>query len=651
MLGLFAPRAGARSPTNEFWQRQSIYQIITDRFYDGDPANNNADGNFDPAGRRGTSVHGGDFRGIEQKLDYVEALGATAIWISPVVLNARGEFHGYAGRDFYKVDPHWGSLADLQHMVQAAHARGILVIDDVIVNHGGDLIDSGEPGYGSFRYPPGGYKLRYRNPARQYPPPFELNATNRTLEALFHNQGVIQDYGNATQNELGELSGLDDFRTESEYVRARMAEIYEYWIGAAGFDGFRIDTVKHVEMGFWKSWCPAVHAYAVAHGKPNFFMFGEALEGSNAKCASYTGTKGGGPFKLDSVLDYPLYFKMKNMFARGVGNTREIASQEAEAAANYEPGIQDQLVTFLDNHDQPRFLSRELGNDSQARLEVALVYLYTARGIPCLYYGTEQAFNGGKDPYDREDMFAGQFEQGPSLGDNFNMTHPLFQRVARLNSFRRLYPALQTGSQTNLWSTPAGPGLLAYARRLGQQEVLVVLNTAKGSQILAGCPTIHPAGKRLANLFDANETVTILPGRRTAPITVGGTSAKVFVEQTQVQPLEPLVVESTPSHDSGNVSSDTAVVLRFSQPMDTKSVEAAFAATPPVEGMVAWSSGHDRMTFTCRGAGFPAQTTVRVRLASGARDAVSGGKLRGGFELRFRTGAEKPRAPAVEQPK
>ena len=141
--------------TPEYWQRQSIYQVITDRFFDGDPSNNNADGNYNPSGRR--SVHGGDFKGLEQKLDYIKSLGATAIWISPVVLNARGEFHGYAGRDFYKVDPHWGSLADLQHLIQTAHARGLLVIDDIIVNHGGDLIYSTNSGYRKFLYPPTGY--------------------------------------------------------------------------------------------------------------------------------------------------------------------------------------------------------------------------------------------------------------------------------------------------------------------------------------------------------------------------------------------------------------------------------------------------------------------------------------------------------------
>ena len=118
-------RAGAQSVSNEFWQAQSIYQIITDRFFDGDASNNNAEGNYNPSDPQ--SVHGGDFKGIEQKLDYIKALGATAIWISPVVLNGHGQFHGYAGRDFYKVAPHWGTLADLQHMIQAGprarHAR------------------------------------------------------------------------------------------------------------------------------------------------------------------------------------------------------------------------------------------------------------------------------------------------------------------------------------------------------------------------------------------------------------------------------------------------------------------------------------------------------------------------------------------------
>src|SRR5207244_7485338 len=136
IMAMAGGHATAQSASNGFWQAQSIYQSITDRYFDGDASNNNAEGTYNPSGNSGTSVHGGDFKGIEQKLDYIKALGATAIWISPIVLNANGEFDGYAARDFYSVAPHWGTLADLQHLVQAAHTRGLLVINDIVVNHG-----------------------------------------------------------------------------------------------------------------------------------------------------------------------------------------------------------------------------------------------------------------------------------------------------------------------------------------------------------------------------------------------------------------------------------------------------------------------------------------------------------------------------------
>src|ERR1700712_4903842 len=131
-----ATKARAADP----WPDQSIYQIVTDRFFDGDLTNDNAEGNYNPSA--GTGVHGGDFKGIEQKLDYIKALGATAIWISPVVLNGNSEYHGYAGRDFYNTAPHFGSIADLKHLIDTAHAKGLLMIDDVVVNHGAQIVGS-----------------------------------------------------------------------------------------------------------------------------------------------------------------------------------------------------------------------------------------------------------------------------------------------------------------------------------------------------------------------------------------------------------------------------------------------------------------------------------------------------------------------------
>jgi glycosidase len=633
-LAVFSIRAGAQNAPNDFWQHQSIYQIITDRFYDGDPSNDNADGNYRPAGHRGTSVHGGDFKGIEDKLDYIKSLGATAIWISPVVLNAEGEFHGYAGRDFYKVDPHWGTMADLQHLIQAAHARGILVIDDIVVNHGGNLVDSADPGYPHFKYPPDGYHLRFRNPDKQYPPPFNLSPENPALTNLFHNNGEIQDYDDTTQLELGELSGLDDFRTETPYVRTQMTKIYEFWIKEAGFDGFRIDTVKHVEMGFWQEWCPAIHAFAAVNGKPDFFTFGEVPHPSDAKVGSYTGTMGGGPYKLDSVLDYTLYFKINPIFAEATGSVRHLEEHFRAVDANYDPTARNQLVTFLDNHDQPRFLS--VPGATTNRLKVALVFLYTSRGIPCLYYGTEQAFNGAKDPWDREDMFAGQFEWGPSLGDNFNMTHPLYKLVAMLNNFRRLYPALQTGAQSNLWNSAHGPGLFAFTRRLGKQEVFVVLNTAQTNQTVPSCRTIYRRGTKLVNLLDENETLKLRGGGKTPPLIVPGTSAKIFVAASDIRPLDPVVTAISPAHDAKDVSPAAPIVVHFSQSMDIASVEQAFTTEPSEKGTFSWSPAGDEMTFTPENPGFQPHTMVTVRLSDTVRAAVSGKKFYAGFESLYR---------------
>jgi glycosidase len=636
----FLPTPVRAQRTSEFWQAQSIYQIITDRFFDGDPSNNNLEGNYSPA--NSGSVHGGDFKGIEQKLDYIKALGATAIWISPVVLNGHGQFHGYAARDFYQVAPHWGSLADLQHMIQAAHARGLLVIDDIIVNHGDDLIYSTDSGFSNFLAPPAGYTLKYRSSSLTYAPPFSLynstyNSANNALTNLFHNYGGIPDYNTAQHVQLGELSGLDDFRTESAYVRSNMVEIYKYWIGQAGFDGFRIDTVKHVEMGFWQNWCPLIHSYAATNGKPNFFMFGEVYDGSDAKCGSYTGTQSGGPFALDSVLDFPLYFLVNSVFASASGNTKQIEDRYSAIPSNYDPAAQMRLVTFLDSHDQPRFMSSS--GATTARLNVALAFLYTSRGVPCLYYGTEQAFNGTTDPNDREDMFDGQFEQGPSLGDNFNMTHPQFLMVAKLNNFRRLYPALLTGSHVNKWNDPDSPGLFAYARRLGSEEVLVVFNTSTSTQTLTNRPTSFAAGTQIIDLFDTNEVLTVTATPEVPPITVPAATAKVLVARSDWKPLDPVVISNSPVHDAASVATYSPIVLQFSQPMNQTSVETNFGTIPPVSGTFAWSPAGDTMTFTAGGAGLPGLTMMTVRLTNSAIDAVSGNALYSPYELRFKTAA------------
>ena len=204
-----------------------------------------------------------------------------------------------------------------------------------------------------------------------------------------------------------------------------MAAIYNYWIRTAGFDGFRIDTAKHVEMGFWQDWCPAVPRLR-GHERQAQLSCSANVWTARMPNAVPSYTQGAAAFKMDSVVDYPLYFKVSSVFASASGNTKQIEDHYNAIAANYDPAAQMRLVTFLDNHDRARFLS--IGGATTARLDVALAFLYTSRGVPCLYYWNRAGLQRHHRPNDREDtVFRRPFEQGPSLGDNFNMmTHPQF---------------------------------------------------------------------------------------------------------------------------------------------------------------------------------------------------------------------------------
>jgi alpha-amylase len=645
VLALLVPQVASPSPypSPQDWRNENIYFIFLDRFYDGDPSNNNVESAhgapYSPADPH--AIHGGDLRGVQQKLDYIKSLGATAIWVTPLVYNVGGSaYHGYGAQDFYQLAPHWGTMTDLSNMVSAAHSRGIKVILDIVCNHTGDLIGSTDPGYPNFLAPPTGYQMSYYDTNDEHAFPFNpTNIVPSSLSTLFHTNGVIQDFSSTQEVVLGELDGLDDLATETTYVRTNLMNIYTNWVGIADLDGFRIDTVKHVDYGFWEYWCPQLHQYATSIGKSNFFMFGEVFDSNEALVGSYTGTMGGGPFKLDSTLDYPLYDTVNSVFATASGNTKQIENHYNAIAANYDSNAWYRLVTFLDNHDNPRFLSSGEANDNTNRLGVALEFLYTSRGIPCLYYGTEQAFDGTTDPNNREDMFAGQFEQGPSIGDNFNETHPLFQLVAKLNNFRRLYPALCTGVHSNRWNTSSGPGLFAYARVLSNEEVFVVFNTAGSSQILSNRVTSYAGGTVLVNLLDTNETIVVAstPSNNVTPlITVPSTTAKIFIAQSLVQPLDPVVISQSPAHAASCISSSAPIVLQFSKPMDTNSVQVAFSVTPSTTGTFTWDTLHDTMTFTPTTA-WPTYTTNLVHLATNAVDSVSGNSLYASFDTYFVT--------------
>ena len=651
MFAFFAANLLAQS-SNTYWQAQSIYQIVTDRFYDGNTNNDNAEGTYDPGNP--TGVHGGDFAGLEQKLDYIKALGATAIWISPIVLNTEGQYHGYSAWNYYEVAPHWGSITDLQNVVQAAHARGLKVIDDIVVNHAGDLVTGSGSGWPTYNYPTG-YTLSYVNSDKTYPAPFNLSAANPSLTNLWHNYGNIDSYDNAQEVTLGWLDGLNDLRTEAPYVRTNMINIYEYWINQIGLDAFRVDTVLEVDHGCWQTFCPAIYSFAgtnipygAARADTNFFIFGEVDNGSESTVGPYTGTEDGGPYEFESTEDYPLYYDLNSVFAILSGNTEQIQNHYNNLHTYYDPTTWAQQVIFLDNQDNPRFLSTSESSGNTNALEAALAFLYTSVGIPSLYYGTEQGFYGTTDPDCREDMFAGEWKDtngtveslnspGP---DNFNMTHPLFQWIARLNNFRRLYPAMSLGSYVNQWYNSSSPGLFSYSRILSGQEIFVVLNTASSSQTLPARTLTYPAGTVIENLLNTNETYPLATGSQTPSISVPAVSVKIFIARTQWQPLDPVIVGNSPAHWTENVSAFSPIVLQFSDSMNTSSVQSAFSTVPPVSGAFSWSSTaapNDTMTFTPTGAGLPANTTVTATITNTASSAATGKTLFAPYSLSFQT--------------
>jgi alpha-amylase len=673
LVGIATSAQAQHYPSPTDWRNENIYQILTDRYYDGNPSNDNVEAShgspYAPTANNG--INGGDFQGIEMKLDYIKSLGASAIWISPIVFNVGGTsaYHGYGAQNFYELAPHWGTMTDLSNMVEAAHARGIKVILDLVCNHTGTLITSTGSGWPNYVAPPGGYNMQYINNSSQHAFPFNpTNVIPAQLSTLFHTNGNIDafNYPSGTQEVvLGELDGLDDLRTETSYVRTNLMNIYTNWVGIADFDAFRVDTAIEVDYGFWQYWCPQLHQSGTSMGKSNFFMFCEADSGDEQQIGSYTGMEGGGPFKFDATLDYALYYNCINsVFATASGNTQVIESHYDNIATYYDSNTWYQLITFLDNHDQPRFLSSGNANGNTNNLTVALQFLYTSRGIPCLYYGTEQGFEGdGNNNDDREDMFAGGWQpQVPVSGDNFNETQPLFQQVAKLNNFRRLYPALRTGVHNNLWNSPSGPGLFAYSRVLSNEEVFVCFNTSSSSQTLTNRTTTYSPGTILVNLLNTNDTIVVTSAGSsnvTPLVTVPAMTAKIYIGQSLVLPMDPVVTNQIPSHAATNVSIAASVVLRFSKPMNTNSVQEAFSvtpatcacisdgsltvcsaqaspSTPPIAGSFTWDALQDTMTFT-PSSGWSPSTTNLVHLGTNAMDSVSGNTLYGAFDNYFVT--------------
>ncbi len=640
------------------WRDQMIYQIMIDRFSNGDENN---DINVDPSVPG--HFHGGDWQGVIDQLDYLQDLGVTALWISPVVKNVESDagfdsYHGYWTQDFLRPNAHFGDLDKLREMVDKAHARGMLVILDVVTNHMGqlfyyDINGNGQPddtisggGYSHsclqicaptpalcttdeltycqeggtqleqiLEWDPdyddrgvqGWTSLGFYGPAPIIFPDWpDLNRTKPPRPpdwfgwpsdkswfddpSWFHRKGRVyvwwhqQDYSTdfvREQETTGDFpGGLKDLDTDNPDVQAALIQSFQYWIEVGDFDGFRIDTVKHIDRpevnrnlrGFWGNFDDAMRAKAKALGKQNFFIFGEGFDGNDPLIGSYTwpGTDAQGTFgRFDSMFNFPQYYEgITTVFGDTSGTAPPTKHLECLYnsrtgrnptdpfcnANGYSPGPdfgdtamassadggvglapQQLLVSFLDNHDVARFMFDKTDPND---LRVALMYIYTWDGIPCMYYGTEQLFHGGVDPANREDMWRGNEDAGYP---GFDTTNDTFQMAKALIQMRKDHEALRRGTVAPVWSTTVAgaardAGIFAFERSTANETVLVVLNssdqTSESCAQSGGClKTSLPVGTVLQDVMPGSDGKTFtVQADGTVDVSVPARSGRVLVK-------------------------------------------------------------------------------------------------------------------------
>ena len=517
-----------------------VYFVLPDRFENGDPANDlggfsgdRLATGFDPEARG--FFHGGDLAGLTSRLDYLQGMGITAIWFAPIFQNKPVQgppgqesagYHGYWVTDFTRPDAHFGTREEFAAFVEAAHARGMKVYMDIITNHTADVITYADGPDTNFEYRSlGDYPYSTRggldgeainpgfmghedsseenfallvDPNYAYIPQVPEAERNVKVPAWLNDPIYYHNRGNSSftgeDSRYGDFSGLDDLFTEHPRVRAGMQEIFCDWISQTRVDGFRIDTARHVDPGFWQEFVPAMQSCATAAGIPNFHMFGEVYKDipENGYIAEYTRRDG-----LPAVLDFAFQAAMRDVLGRDQGTV--VLAHMFDGDVLYEGGEETarNLPTFLGNHDMGRFstlIRQDMPGISQKelldRVKLGHAMMMSLRGSPVIYYGDEQGFVGdGDDQKAREDMFPSRTPDyndnlligadGTTADSNFDRDHPLYRLIAEFSAIRQAHPALTRGRQ-QIRHYEQEPGIFAAARfdSVDGTEYLAVFNTS-----------------------------------------------------------------------------------------------------------------------------------------------------------------------------
>lgn len=508
----FTPHADVfPSPTD--WRDTFLYQLLIDRFDDGGPENPPYPGAAAKRGRDESKAgvfQSGKLKGITRRLDYIKGLGCNAIWISPPFKNRQEDQtagHGYAVQNFLAIDPRFGTIDDLKELVQQAHARKMYVILDIIINHTGDcwgyVDDKPEPYHEEAPYPFG----FWRGPAGKRVPhekvaelDFEDGIWPKELQDpdCFHRRGQIRNMSGYTREEgtLGDFFHLKDLDLTYGKSLDTLIACYKYWIATCDIDGYRLDTVTHTEPEQTAIFCNAIREYAKSIGKHNFFLYAEIVAGDE-RLQKYIGQNTPIPGEPDrypvfsACLDFPLYFVLEEVIKGFQPPT--VLRQRYESFRHFYRDYSEAgqyFVTFVDNHDQiGRGFRRFMNNVPDWRQAVlAIGYLLTNMGIPCIYYGTEQGFDGGgkEDTYVRENMFGGAWGAFDTTGYSFfNTEHPIYKGIAKIAAIRdkerpirfgREYFREISGDGKNFGHPEHGSCTLAFARVLDTTSILIAFN-------------------------------------------------------------------------------------------------------------------------------------------------------------------------------
>ncbi len=460
----------AEASSDVDYSNDVIYQIVTDRFYDGNPENNPTGDIYSEDCSNLHKYCGGDWQGIIEKINdgYLTDMGITAIWISQPVENVYAlhpsgytSYHGYWARDYKKSNPYFGSLSDFDRLVDTAHANGIKVIMDFTPNHSSPALET-DPAYAENGavYDNGNLLASYSN----------------DNENFFHHNGGT-DFSSYEDSIYRNLYDLADYNLNNEEVDQYLKESIKLWLDR-GIDGIRVDAVKHMSQGWQESLMSEIYSHRPVFTFGEWFLGKGEVSQQNHYFANESGM---------SLLDFRYGQTIREVLKNGSANWYDFNSMIQNTAENYDEVI-DQ-VTFIDNHDMSRFSDE---NSSNRSTDMALAVLLTSRGVPTIYYGTEQYLTGSHDPNNRKPM------------KNFDRSTSSYEIISQLAQVRQSNPALGYGDTEERW---INSNVYIYERQFGNNIVLTAVNSGDSPQNITNLKTSLPEGTysdELDQILDGN---------------------------------------------------------------------------------------------------------------------------------------------------